>query len=148
MKRAVSVIVAVVALAAAFAVGWAVDSGGTSANAAVSEPATLVSAVTGTSAPTAADAAQRYENFVGAVAAKVGVSSGALDSAIRSVAISRVQAAAKAGTIKSATATKIEQAIANHDVAALMAQRREALATRTPAHSGARRVSRLRRWLR
>jgi hypothetical protein len=124
MKKTISIVAAIAAIAGVFAFGYTAGYGGSSANAATTQSTALTTAITGSPASSAADAKQRYESFVSDVAAKAGISSSTLDQAIRSVAVSRVEAAAKAGRIKPAVAQKIEQAINNGTLGQLAQQAR------------------------
>lgn len=141
MKKAISIVVAIAAIAGVFALGWTARSGGSSADAATSQTTALTAALGAGSTATPGDAKQRYESFVADVAAKAGVSTSTLDQAIRSVAISRVQAAEVAGKIKPAVASKVEQAIKNGTLAQLIQQARA-------AHPGRHPLARFRRLIR
>jgi hypothetical protein len=146
MKKAISIVAAIAAIAGVFAFGYTAGSGGSSANAGTTQSAALATAITGSTAPTATDLKQRYETFVSDVAAKAGISSSTLDQAIRSVAVSRVQAAEKAGRIKPAVAQKVEQAINNGTLGQLIQQRLQV--ARSGAASHPRLFRRLRRLFR
>jgi hypothetical protein len=146
MKKTISIVAAIAAIAGVFAFGYTAGSGRSSANAATTQSTLLATAITGTTAPTTADMNKRYETFVSDVAAKAGISSSTLDQAIRSVAVSRVQAAAKAGRIKPAVAQKVEQAINNGTLGQLIQQRLQAARTRAATHP--RLFGRLRRLFR
>lgn len=149
MKRAIAAGVAIAALVGTFALGWATHSGGGTPAASANPSAQLAAAITGSNgpAPNAAAAKQRYESFVSDVAAKAGISSATLDSAIRSVIVSRIETAATAGHIKPAVAAKIEQAIKDGDFSQLIAQRVQALRARGVARPGLHILARLHRWL-
>jgi hypothetical protein len=144
MKKSISIVVAIAAIAGVFALGWSAGSGGSSANAATTQSTALTTALAGSTTGNGANAKQRYESFVVDVAAKAGISSNTLDQAIRSVAVSKVQAAEKAGKIKAATATKVETAIKNGTLDQLIQQRVQA----RRARGGFRPFARLRRLVR
>ena len=112
MKRLITITLAIAALAATFAVGWAIRP----------SDATTAQLTAATSQPTPQ---QRYEGFVGAVAAKAGVNRSTLDNAIRSVAEEKVAQAADDGRLSQKTAATIETAIKNGTVADLIHRRLE-----------------------